>query len=178
MKSISRWQLRSREAWWEGSLRQSREAMYKNVILGLASGASEHHVAKPFGLGRRVDGALARWKLVSLSGETSLSCVWPCASRSRAGDGIGGFGGVSRGHSSEMKRDGSSCRRIIRPAKVSGWLTSREGLNRNDNSESSCSSCGYSPTGEAHDGAKGIARKREGLRRLARLALHYSTTVR
>lgn len=45
--------------------------MDKNAILGLASGASWHHAAKPAGLGRRVDGAFARWKLMSLSGEAS-----------------------------------------------------------------------------------------------------------
>ena len=61
MKSISRWQLRSREAWWEGSLRQNHEAMNKNVIQGLASGASEPSIAKPSGLRRRVNGALAWW---------------------------------------------------------------------------------------------------------------------
>ena len=65
--------------------------MDKKAIQGLASGASGHHAAKPFGLGRRVDGTFARWKLVLLSGETSLSSVWPCASRSRAGNGIGGL---------------------------------------------------------------------------------------
>ena len=35
--------------------------MNKKVILGPASGASEHNVAKPFGLGCRVDGTFARW---------------------------------------------------------------------------------------------------------------------
>jgi hypothetical protein len=74
MKSISRRQLRSREAWWEGSRRQSRGAMNNKAILGLASGASGHHAAKPFGLGRRVDDTFARWKLMFLSGEASLAC--------------------------------------------------------------------------------------------------------
>jgi len=134
--------------------------MNKKAILGLALGASGHHAAKPSGLGRRVDGIPPWWdamvpslrqdrarrepeQLVFLSGETSLSCVWPCVSRSRIGNDAGGLGGVSREHSSSMyrgfsrqrseqQRAGSSCRRIIRPAKVSGWLTSREGLNRSE----------------------------------------------
>lgn len=74
MKSISERQLRNREILWGGSLEQSRGAMYKNVIAGLASGASGHHTAKPFGLGRRVDDAFARWKLMFLSGETLIVC--------------------------------------------------------------------------------------------------------
>lgn len=74
MKSISERQLQNREILWRGSLEQSREAMYKKVILGLASGASEHNVAKPCGLGRRVDDTLARWKLMFLSGESSIIC--------------------------------------------------------------------------------------------------------
>ena len=49
--------------------------MNKKAIQGLASGASGHNAAKPCGLGRRVDGTLARWKLVFLSGEASLACV-------------------------------------------------------------------------------------------------------
>ena len=89
MKSISRWQLRSREAWWEGSLRQNHEAMYKNVIKGLASGASEPSIAKPSGLRRRVNDAFAWWKLVFLSGEISLSSVSPWAGSARAGNGMG-----------------------------------------------------------------------------------------
>ena len=42
-----------------------------------------------------------------------------------------------------MKRAGSSCRRDTRPAKKSGGLTWREGLNRYDGSWSICSPCGY-----------------------------------
>ena len=91
MKSISRRQLRSREASWEGSPRQSRGAMYKKAILGLASGASGHNAAKPFGLGRRVDGTFARWKSVPLSGEASLSSDGglnlPRSRRALAGNG-------------------------------------------------------------------------------------------
>jgi hypothetical protein len=45
--------------------------MNKKAIQGLAFGASGHNAAKPSGLGRRVDGPLARWKLVFLSGEAS-----------------------------------------------------------------------------------------------------------
>ena len=37
--------------------------------------------------------------------------------------------GVSRGRSSRLERAGSSCRRIFRPAKVSGGLTCDEGPN-------------------------------------------------
>ena len=48
-----------------------------------------------------------------------------------------------------MNRAGSSCRRVTRPVKVTGSLTNDEGPNRNDETEPFCSSCGYSPTGEA-----------------------------
>ena len=115
MKSISRWQLRSRETWWEGSLRQNRGAMNKKVILGLASGASGHNAAKPFGLGRRVDGTFARWKLVLLSGEASAPRVPLLTGSSRVGNDHGGNRGVSRRHSSRRKRAGSSRRRVTRP---------------------------------------------------------------
>jgi hypothetical protein len=178
MKSISRWQLRSREAWWEGSLRQNHEAMNKNVIKGLASGASEPSIAKPSGLGRRVNGALAWWKLVFLSGEISHSGVMPLGYRSFDGNVAGELGEVSRRHSSRMKRAGSSCRRVTRPAKISGGLTCDEGQNRNDKSRSFCSSCGYSPTGEAQ------AWREEGSLDAGRGWLvsanrfHYPTTVR
>ncbi len=63
--------------------------MYKNVIQGSASGASEPSIAKPLGLGRRVNGALAWWKWVFLSGEISLSCVSPQAGSTCAGNGMG-----------------------------------------------------------------------------------------
>jgi hypothetical protein len=49
--------------------------MNKKVILGLASGASEHNVAKPVGLGGRVDDTSARGKLVFLSGEACVACI-------------------------------------------------------------------------------------------------------
>ena len=179
MKSISRWQLRSREAWWGGSLRQIHEAMYKNVIQGSASGASEPSVAKPSGLRRRVNGALAWWKLVFLSGEISCFSVPPVAESAYIGNNLGELGEVSRGHSSRMTRAGSSCRRVTRPAKVSGGLTCDEGPNRNDELESSCSPCEYSPTGEAHGGAKWVARARgNGLRRTMEANPYYLTTVR
>lgn len=48
-----------------------------------------------------------------------------------------------------MKRAGSSCRRESRPAKGPDGLTCGEGPNRNEEFEFSCSSSGYSPTGEA-----------------------------
>jgi hypothetical protein len=178
-KSISRRQLRSREARWGGSLRQNHEAMYKNVIQGSASGASEPSVAKPSGLGRRVNGALAWWKLVFLSGEISHSSVGPSVPRSFGGNVVGELGEVSRGHSSRMTRAGSSCRRVTRPAKVSGGLTCDEGPNRNDELESSCSPCEYSPTGEAQGGAKWVAPARgNGLRRTMPANPYYLTTVR
>ena len=116
MKSISRWQLRSREAWWEGSLRQNRGAMDKKVILGPASGASEHNVAKPSGSGCRVDDTFARWELMTLSGEASAPRVPLLTGSSRVGNDHGGNRGVSRRHSSRRKRAGSSCRRVTRPA--------------------------------------------------------------
>ena len=100
MKSISRWQLRSREVLWEGSLRQSHEAMYKyrgfgrqrseqHVIKGLASGASEPSIAKPSGLGRRVNDAFAWWKLMFLSGEVSRFSVPPVAGSAYVGNNLG-----------------------------------------------------------------------------------------
>jgi hypothetical protein len=49
--------------------------MNKKVILGPASGASEHNVAKPFGLGGRVDDTSTRGKLVFLSGEACVACI-------------------------------------------------------------------------------------------------------
>lgn len=55
--------------------------MYKKVIQGLASGASEHHIAKPSGLGRRVDDTFARGKLMPLSGEASMASEAHCAPR-------------------------------------------------------------------------------------------------
>ena len=88
MKSISERQLRSREASWGGSLEQTRGAMNKKVILGLASGASGHHAAKPCGLGRRVDDTLARRKWALLSGEASMVRD-PLADRSCVGNGVG-----------------------------------------------------------------------------------------
>ncbi len=58
--------------------------MTKKAILGPASGASEHNVAKPFGLGCRVDGTFARGKLVFLSGEALAVSdpLWRIAPRS------------------------------------------------------------------------------------------------
>ncbi len=63
--------------------------MNKKAILGPASGASEHNVAKPSGLGCRVDGTFARGKLVFLSGEISFSCVWSLITRSCVGNSTG-----------------------------------------------------------------------------------------
>jgi len=63
--------------------------MYKNVIQGSASGASEPSVAKPSGLGRRVNDALAWWKLVFLSGEISCFSVPPVAGSAYIGNNLG-----------------------------------------------------------------------------------------
>jgi RNA-directed DNA polymerase len=48
-----------------------------------------------------------------------------------------------------MKRAGSSCRRVTRPAKNPDGLTCGEGLNQNDEFEFFCSSSGYTPSGVA-----------------------------
>ena len=64
--------------------------MYKNVIQGSASGASEPSVAKPSGLRRRVNGALAWRKWMFLSGEISCFSVPPVAGSALAGNGMGG----------------------------------------------------------------------------------------
>lgn len=177
MKSISRRQLRSREALWEGSRRQSRGAMDKKAIQGLASGASGHNAAKPSGLGRRVDGTFARWKLVFLSGEISLSCVRPLAGCDCVGNNAGDCGEVSRGHSSGMRRAGSSCRRVTRPVKTPK-LACSEGLNRNDKFEPVCSQHGYLPTGRACSGARRKPRMQEKRGVNCPSCLHNPTTVR
>jgi hypothetical protein len=65
--------------------------MYKNVIKGSASGASEPSIAKPSGLRRRVNDAFAWWKLVFLSGEISLTSVSPQAGSTCSGNGAGGW---------------------------------------------------------------------------------------
>ena len=116
MKSMSRRQGHSREAWSERSHRQTRETMNKNVIQGLVSGASHHHMAKPSGSGHRVNGAFVRGKLMLLSGEASGPRVPLLTGSSRVGNDHGGNRGVSRRHSSRRKRAGSSCRRVTRPA--------------------------------------------------------------
>ena len=70
---------------------------------------------------------------VFLPGEISPACDAgldvPSKRRGRFSNGSIDRREVSRGHSSRLKRAGSSCRRIIRPAKVSGWLTGDEGPN-------------------------------------------------
>lgn len=70
---------------------------------------------------------------VFLPGEASSPCGiglnLPERCRGRSSDGSIERRGVSRGHSSCLKRAGSSCRRVTRPAKVSGWLTGNEGPN-------------------------------------------------
>ena len=68
-----------------------------------------------------------------LPGEASSPCVAGLnPPRRRSGASSNGRverRGVSRGHSSREQRAGSSCRRVSRPAKVSGWLTRGEGPN-------------------------------------------------
>ena len=156
--------------------------MDKNVIEGSASGASGPSAAKPSGLGRRVNDAFARWKLVFLSGEVSLRRVAgldvPLRRRKLSGNRRLWKREVSRGHSSRMRRAGSSCRRVTRPAK-SPKLAWGEGLNRNDKSDTVCSRRGYSPTGEARRGAKWYSRMRNSFKGLQSLGrIHCSATAR
>ena len=178
MKSTSRRQLRSREARWEGSPRQIHEAMYKNAIQGPVSGASEPSVAKPSGLRHRVNGALAWRKWMLLSGEISHSSVRLMVYRSFGGNVAGELREVSRGHSSDRKRAGSSCRRINRPVKNPDGLTWNEGPNRNDKSRSFCSSCGYSPTGEAYGWREEDNLDAGTIGLFEPIDFHYPTTVR
>jgi hypothetical protein len=86
--------------------------------------------------------------------------------------------GVSQGHSSHLIRAGSSCRRITRPVFRACDKTRHEVKRNNDKSRSFCSSCGYSPTGEAQ------AWREEGSLDAGRgwfvsaNRFHYPTTVR
>ncbi len=68
-RTTSQGQGRHREVGSEGSRRQNREPTNRNVIGGLASGASQHKMTKPIGSGRRVNDAVVRGKRMSLSGE-------------------------------------------------------------------------------------------------------------
>jgi len=114
-KSTSRGQGRSREAGSERSRRQTRGATNRNIVKGLGSGAKHLHMAKPIGSGSRVNGALVRGKLMSLSGEASAPRVPSLTGSSRVGNDDGGNRGVSRRHSSCRERAGSSRRRVTRP---------------------------------------------------------------
>ena len=90
MKRTSKRQGRSREGRSEGSRRQNHGAMNKNAIEGPVSGVSQHHITKPVDSGHTVNGALAGWKLMLLSGETSFRCVRDPGARRRAIVGVMG----------------------------------------------------------------------------------------
>lgn len=80
-----------------------------------------------------VNSEVAHRNNVLLPGEASstrgVGLKLPSRRRGSSSNGRIEGRGVSRGRSSREKRAGSSCRRIIRPAKVSGWLTRDEGPN-------------------------------------------------
>jgi len=65
--------------------------MYKNVIQGSASGASEPSIAKPSGLRRRVNDALAWRKLMFLFGEISCPSVRAMPGSTYVGNNMGGW---------------------------------------------------------------------------------------
>ena len=88
MKRTSLRQGRLRERRPEGSRRQNHGAMDKNATEGPVSGVSQHNMTKPNDLGHRVNGALAGWKLMLLSGETSLTCVRDPGARRRVIVGV------------------------------------------------------------------------------------------
>ncbi len=90
MKRTSLRQGRLREERSEGSRRQNHGAMNKNAIEGPVSGVSEHNITKPNDSGHTVNGALAGWKLMLLSGETSLTCVRDPGARRRVIAGVMG----------------------------------------------------------------------------------------
>ncbi len=70
-ETTSRWQLRRREAGWEGSRRRTRGPRNTNRVEGGAIRASQQRVAKPVSSrDRNVNAAGVRRRLVPLSGET------------------------------------------------------------------------------------------------------------
>ena len=90
MKRTSLRQGRLREGRSEGSRRQNHGAMNKNAIEGPVSGVSQHHMTKPNDSRHTVNGALAGWKLMLLSGETSLTCARDPGARRRVIVGVMG----------------------------------------------------------------------------------------
>lgn len=60
-----------------------------------------------------------------------------------------------------MKRVGSSCRRVTRPAKGPNGLTYDKGLNRYDGSRSELSPCGYASPEVAHGRREAVSRNSE-----------------
>jgi hypothetical protein len=92
VKRTSLRQGRSREGRSGGSQRQNHGAMNKNAIEGPVSGVSQHNMTKPIDSGHTVNGALAGWKLMLLSGETSPTCVRDPGARRRVIVGVMGEG--------------------------------------------------------------------------------------
>lgn len=72
-----------------GSQRQNHGAM-NNAIEGPVSGVSQHNMTKLVDSGHTVNGALAGWKLMHLSGETSPTCVRDPGARRRVIVGVMG----------------------------------------------------------------------------------------
>ena len=179
MKSISRGQGRGREAGSERSRRQTRGATNRNTVKGLAAGASHHHMTKSSGSGCRVDGALVRGKLMSLSGEASGPRVPSLTGSSRVGNDLGGNRGVSRRHSSHGQRAGSRRRRVTRPSnepEVSTVTKARTETTRT--SLFARSTLQHRPVYWVSGAKQGNRTLRDYLRRLAENNSVYPTTVR
>ena len=70
-KITSRPQGQSRETMSEGSVMQTDEPMYKNVIGGMCDGVSGPRIAKPFEQVACVNGAVVSVESINLSGEAS-----------------------------------------------------------------------------------------------------------
>ena len=74
-RTITRGQLRCREARWEGRLWETCEPMDKNRIKGRHGLVSWHHTAKPIGASMEVNAAVVQGSIECLPREASLSCV-------------------------------------------------------------------------------------------------------
>ena len=98
---------------------------------GMAGELAQHSEALSSAM--KVNPEVAHRNNVLLPGEASTPCDVglnpPSRHRGTASNGRIEGRGVSRGRSSRSTRAGSSCRRVTRPAKVSGWLTCDEGPN-------------------------------------------------
>ena len=96
---------------------------------GMAGKLAQHSEAP--GSAMQVNPEVARRNSAFLPREASsargVGLDVPSRRRSSSSDGRIVGRGVSRGRSSRLIRAGSSCRRIIRPAKVPGGLTCGEG---------------------------------------------------